>query len=101
MISRITLQQFKGISHELELKQLNLFRGRSGSGKTAWLEAVRVGVLGYEPALGKQTSATIALSSGEQMSVQAGIHIPKRHILATGPYQRQGKTASDSLAHDR
>jgi len=70
MIKTISLENFKGTTKSLNLSQLNLFRGASGSGKSTWLEAVRVAVLGHDPGYGKLLAETMSFSSDENMSVE-------------------------------
>jgi len=69
MIHRIALVNFKGTTAYIDLKQLNIFRGTSGSGKSTWLEAVRVAVLGHDPGYGKLLAETMAFASDSVMSV--------------------------------
>lgn len=71
MIHSIFLENFKGTTAEIDLKQLNIFRGTSGSGKSTWLEAVRVAIAGYDPGYGKTLAETMAFASGPRMSVAA------------------------------
>lgn len=70
MIEVISLENFKGTTDQVKLDQLNIFRGTSGSGKSTWLEAVRVAILGHEPGYGKLLAETMSLSSGGGMSVK-------------------------------
>lgn len=70
MIKTVTLEGFKGTTAEIHLKQLNIFLGNSGSGKSTWLEAVRVAILGHDPGYGKLLSETMSLASDDAMSVK-------------------------------
>lgn len=69
MISTVFLENFKGTTADLDFGQLTIFRGTSGSGKSTWLEAVRVAVLGNDPGYGKLLSETMAFASDHRMSV--------------------------------
>ena len=69
MINNISLENFKGTTAQIDLKQLNIFRGTSGSGKSTWLEGVRVAIVGHDPGYGKLLSETMAFASGPRMSV--------------------------------
>jgi len=69
MIETISLENFKGTTRVINLGQLNIFRGLSGSGKSTWLEAVRVAVLGHDPGYGKLLAETMSFSSAETMEV--------------------------------
>lgn len=70
MIDRVSIENFKGTTGETFLTQLNIFRGNSGSGKSTWLEAIRVAVVGHDPGYGKLLAETMAFSSGKEMSVE-------------------------------
>lgn len=69
MIEKIALTNFKGTTETLNLAQLNIFMGTTGSGKSTWLEGVRVAVLGHDPGYGKLLGETMAFSSGDTMEV--------------------------------
>ena len=69
MIKKIALTNFKGTTDILNLDQLNIFRGTSGSGKSTYLEGIRVAVLGHDPGYGKLLGETMAFSSGDTMEV--------------------------------
>lgn len=70
MIDRVSIENFKGTTGETFLTQLNIFRGNSGSGKSTWLEAIRVAVVGHDPGYGKLLAETMAFSSGKEMSIE-------------------------------
>lgn len=70
MIDRVSIENFKGTTGETFLTQLNIFRGNSGSGKSTWLEAIRVAVVGHDPGYGKLLAETMAFSSGEEMNIE-------------------------------
>jgi len=70
MIDKVSLKNFKGTTEVVKLDQLNIFRGFTGSGKSTWLEGVRVAVLGHDPGYGKLLAETMSLSSGDTMEVK-------------------------------
>lgn len=70
MIDKVSLKNFKGTTDVANLAQLNIFRGSSGSGKSTWLEGIRVAVLGHDPEYGKLLAETMSLSSGDTMEVK-------------------------------
>lgn len=70
MIDKVSLKNFKGTTEVADLAQLNIFRGVSGSGKSTWLEGIRVAVLGHDPGYGKLLAETMSLSSGDTMEVK-------------------------------
>jgi len=71
-IKYVQAEQFKGRSHRYDLTGVDLFLGPSFSGKTAVLDSVRVGLLGYHPKLGKRPAATFALATGPKMGIELG-----------------------------
>jgi ABC-type Mn2+/Zn2+ transport system ATPase subunit len=52
----------------LRIPRLLALTGPNGSGKTSILQAIRVGVLGYEPTVGKRLEATRQLASADEIS---------------------------------
>ncbi len=70
MIRQLSLEGLKGQFASYNLQKLNLLTGPNGTGKTAALQAAMVGVLGYEPRLGKTPGATLTLASDGRMSVE-------------------------------
>jgi len=70
MIAKLTFSGLKGQRREHDLAPLTLVKGPNGSGKTATLQAIMTGFLGYEPRLGKRPEATMALAEDGRMSVQ-------------------------------
>jgi len=69
-ITKVKGQNVKGSNFEHDLKGFNLIVGANGSGKTAILEAIIVGCLGYLPKLGRRNSDTFKLSSAAGMSIE-------------------------------
>jgi hypothetical protein len=63
-------RNFKGRDFDFKLGDVTVFTGPNFSGKTAVLDAIRVGLIGYLPRLGKQPGATWKLAgAGELMEV--------------------------------
>jgi len=89
MIEKIALDNFKGTSDFANLTQLNIFRGTSGSGKSTWLEAVRVAILGHDPGYGKLLAETISFSSGDIMEV--GVYNSDVRVNRVFSKDRSGK----------
>lgn len=70
MITELTMVNVKGTpKRELTLGPVTLVQGPNFAGKTAIAQAIRIGLLGYDPTLGKLASATYGLASGERMEV--------------------------------
>lgn len=70
MIQTLSLSNLKGTSREVRLEPLTIITGRNHAGKSAILDALTLGFLGYIPALGKTNSATFRLASGKSMAVE-------------------------------
>lgn len=60
----------KGRTFNYEVGPAVVFTGPSFSGKTAVLDAVKVGLLGYHPELGKRASDTLKLSGSGRLEVE-------------------------------
>lgn len=71
MITSLRLLNVKGLTGDFTLTPITVVTGKNSVGKTAILTAVRLSLLGYEPSIGKQHSATFTLSSGSRMAVIA------------------------------
>jgi len=72
MITKLTLSGLKGQEREHLLGPLTLLKGPNGSGKTATLQAMMIGFLGYEPRLGRRPEATMSLAENGRMTVEIG-----------------------------
>jgi len=69
-ITRISARNFKGRTFDHQLSPVTVVAGGNFSGKTAILDAIRVGLVGYLPRLGKQASSTWKLAGdGPDMEV--------------------------------
>src|SRR5581483_10036494 len=69
-LSKLRLHNFKGKRSEWAIAQKMLLVGPNGAGKTAVLQAFMVGILGYEPRLGRTPASVAQLASGREMSVE-------------------------------
>lgn len=74
MITKLTLSGLKGQEREHLLGPLTLLKGPNGSGKTATLQAMMIGFLGYEPRLGRRPEATMSLAENGRMTVEIAAH---------------------------
>lgn len=87
-IKSISGLNFKGRSFSHELSAVNLIVGDSFSGKTAVLDAITVGLLGYHPDLGKRVSDTgDLLGSGEStvtVALDNGSSITRKFVVKDG-----------------
>jgi energy-coupling factor transporter ATP-binding protein EcfA2 len=66
-IKRLKTKNLKGRTLDIEPGDLNVIVGDNWSGKTTVLTAVRIGLLGYDPAVGKRE--TFANAAGSDMAV--------------------------------
>jgi hypothetical protein len=69
-ITKVRVKNLKGLTREIELKAINFIVGPVDSNKTTWGDAIRLGLLGYLPELGKRASDTFRLASGRDMEVE-------------------------------
>lgn len=69
-LARLRLHNFKGKRSEWAIAPKMLLVGPNGAGKSAVLQAVMVGILGYEPRLGRTPASVVQLASGREMSVE-------------------------------
>ena len=96
MIHTVFLENFKGTTADLDFGQLTIFRGASGSGKSTWLEAVRVAVLGNDPGYGKLLGETMAFASDPRMSV--AISNPEMMVKRVFEYKK-GKASQTIIVN--
>ncbi len=68
MITRIHLKDVKGVSGSFDLGKVTNLIGPNGSGKTAILDGIKIGLTGYTD-LGKLAGKTYQLASGKSMEV--------------------------------
>ncbi len=69
-LARLRLHNFKGKESEWAMAPKMLLVGPNGAGKSAILQALIVGILGYEPRLGRTPASVVQLASGREMSVE-------------------------------
>lgn len=70
-ITSITATNFKGSSFTHPLGAITIFHGENGAGKSAVIEALRLGMLGYDPRIPKKKPEMFrAFASGSPMNVQ-------------------------------
>ena len=86
-ITRITVRNFKGRTGSLDLLSANFLIGSNWTGKTTWLDAVAVGILGFCPKenFGKTPGDTFRFASGRDMEIAVdfddGSRIRRRWFL--------------------
>lgn len=68
-LTKLSAQNIKGESFELDLTDLTQLVGENFRGKTARLDAIRLLLIGYIPKLGKKPGATFELCSGRELVV--------------------------------
>lgn len=93
MITKLLMANVKGISREFGLAPVTLVQGGNYTGKTAMAQAIRIGLLGYDPRLGKLASATYGLASGERM--QIGLEFKTGEPVTRAWAMRRGKLVSE------
>jgi hypothetical protein len=85
---KLSFGNVKGRSGEYLLPAVSVVVGENFSGKSAILTALRLALIGYDPALGKTPGATWQLSGGTEMSVSlwkdATTHCRRTWKLAKG-----------------
>lgn len=70
MIKKIVIHNVKGLSVDIPVTSpLLAITGPNFSGKSAVLDAIRLALIGYVPALGKRNPDSFKLSNGESMAV--------------------------------
>ncbi len=61
MIQKLALRDFGGVKFfEVNFKKLNVITGRNAEGKTRVLRGAKIGLIGYDPSLGKTKTAKLA-----------------------------------------
>lgn len=69
-ITRVLARGFKRGNFDATLSRATVITGDNFAGKSQILDAVRLGLIGYLPELGKQPGSTFGLASASQMSVE-------------------------------
>lgn len=89
-IEKLEIRNVKGLNAVYPTSEINLVRGPNWSGKTTLLTAIRIALLGYDPALGKRPSDTMRLAAGDSMSV--ALH------TSAGKVERQWKRKGEKCS---
>jgi hypothetical protein len=84
-IKSVEMRNLKGRTTAISLAPVTVLTGPSFSGKTAVLDAVKVGLVGYHPRLGKRPSDTFKLATGTNMEIGLTLNVPdsegqERHL---------------------
>ena len=58
---------------ELDIAPLTAIQGPNGSGKTAWLQGIRLALIGHDPEVGKRLQETRTLVDEERGSAEIGL----------------------------
>jgi hypothetical protein len=87
---KILCENFKGLNFEHNLKLVNMFTGPNESGKTARLRAAVVALLGHDPEIGKQPSATIGFASDRRMDMTVHMEFDNA-LFITRTFKRNSK----------
>lgn len=69
-ITSLSASGLKAGDFKHNLDAVNLITGPNFSGKTARLDAIRVGLIGYLPELGKQNSSTFGLANNGKLQIR-------------------------------
>lgn len=77
-IKNVAAAGLKGLIFDWDLAPVTLVVGDSFSGKTAVLDALRLGLLGYHPGLGKRPGDTFRLSGASNLVVDITLDDGKR-----------------------
>jgi hypothetical protein len=92
-ITHISAQGLKGRNIEQKLEPVCLLHGDWASGKTAITDAIRLGLLGYLPELGKRSVDTFKLASTDKMAVE--LEFDGRDKIKRSWTGKGGKVTSD------
>lgn len=68
-IKRVAAKNVKGRTFDHELQSVSVIVGNSFGGKTAILDAIKLGLLGWHPKYGRKPSGSFRLASGTSMNV--------------------------------
>ena len=81
-LKNIKAENVKGRKIDIAFAPVTVFVGPSFSGKTAILDSIKLGLLGYHPKLGRRSSAAFALcGTGTGMSVE--VELDRRTLTHT------------------
>lgn len=88
------LKALQGV--RLDVPQLLALTGPNGAGKSSVLQAIRLGVLGYEPSVGRQLAATRQLAAGDS-EIEVGLGFDTGFMLR----RRFGASAETEISPTR
>jgi hypothetical protein len=81
-IASISATNFKGSSFSHKLGAVTIFHGPNGAGKSSVIEALRLGMLGYDPRVPKKKADIFrAFSSGDSMKVEVEFDTGKSNVV--------------------
>lgn len=104
ILTTIEATGLKGRTFKYELGPATVFTGPSFSGKTAALDAVKIGLLGFHPRLGKRPADTIKLAAGGAMRVRLELEqtpTPGLHrTIERGFHLEKGSAKATTEEHD-
>lgn len=91
-IVHVSIEGLKGQNVQYDLSPVTIFVGPNGVGKTAVLQAVEFGVIGYDSRLGKSAEKLGPLMSGPEMTVALAVEKENggRFLLQRGLVQKYG-----------
>jgi hypothetical protein len=95
---KLSAENFKGLQFDHELKLVNMFTGPNESGKSARIRAALVALLGYDPSIGKQPSATFGYAS-EMSTLPLTVHMEfdnGTHITRTFTKNKKGVSRTET-----
>lgn len=97
MIKNITATNLKGRNISIAPGTMNVIVGPNWGGKTTILTAIRIGLLGYDPALGKRAIDTFQLATGDEMAVRLETN---KGVIGRTWKMKKGKVSSSSEVPD-
>lgn len=81
-IARISATNFKGSSFDHRPGAVTIFHGPNGAGKSSALEAIRLGMLGYDPRIPKKKPEMFkSFASGSPMRVEVEFDSGKSNVI--------------------
>jgi len=96
MLKSIHIGNVKGVTTDITFAPFTAIVGSNFSGKTAVADAIRLSLLGYVPALGKQNAASYQLASGDPMLVDAVLENPTHRFMRTWAMKKGSVKRTDA-----
>lgn len=95
-LRKVWLKGLKGQDMAYELGPVTVLHGPNGSGKTAVLQAIMFGILGYDPRLGKTADKIAAMMTEQEMQVRLEVDQDggERFVVVRGLVRKNGGTRS-------